>query len=76
MIWRAWSRRACCKRRNKLTAALGRFYIEWVLMHLTWRIVTSGMNVECRAATELNWMRNRYVQALDLSPGFSDLKVF
>ena len=46
--------------------------MEWVLTRLIWHIVTSGMNVECRAATELNWMRNRYVPALDLSPGFSD----
>jgi hypothetical protein len=50
--------------------------MEWVLIRLTWHIVTSRMNVECKAATELDWMRNRYVQALDLSPGFSDLDIF
>ena len=44
-----------------------------VLRYLVWDVGTSGMNVECKAATELDWMRNRYVQALDLSPGFSDL---
>ncbi|KAF5415994.1 MAG: hypothetical protein C5S48_04285 [Candidatus Methanogaster sp.] len=46
--------------------------MEWVLMRFAWRIVASGINVECRAVTKSNWMRNRYVQALDLSPGFSD----
>ena len=54
--------------------AHGRFYVGLVLRYLVWDVGTSGTNVECGAATELNGMRNRYVQALDLSPGFGDCR--
>jgi len=41
-------------------------------MYFAWRIGASGMNAKCGAAMKVSQMRKRDVQALYLSPGFSD----
>ena len=55
-------------------------YIEWVLIYQVWCEKNSAtidawvcrwLNV-CKTSVQPDWMRKRDVQALDLSPGFSD----